>query len=359
MHKERNVNIELIRIFACISVISLHVWRGSGIDLIPVEVKGVIRMFQQHGVPLFFIIMGCYLFGNQERKYFELVKRVLIRVFLPGLIAFLAYSCFFELEDGELRQQFVASFNEIFDSLSRFIAGDIGAIAHLWFIFAYCEIIVLFPLLSVICKNDLKLNRIRRGYILFWIITTVLRNVLYIVNGIFMTEISFVTWGFFNQNIVYVLLGFECRELKSNAKIQKHIEAFSTPIYLCIYFLSNLIICGEEFLIIKLKLQSEYFYHNSVIHIASSLAVFFFAISIRIQNDVLKKIILWIGDKTFYIYIVHYAFALLLPYCGLTEKFWKVPHLVLYCICVMFIFGLSLFISCCIKSVTSFIHSRV
>ena len=80
--KKRNVNIELVRIIACISVIALHTWKGSGIDTVSKTIKGVIRVFEKHNNPLFFMIMGFFLFvGN--KSYTDRIKDLVKKIIVP------------------------------------------------------------------------------------------------------------------------------------------------------------------------------------------------------------------------------------------------------------------------------------
>ena len=85
-YKKRDANIELIRDIGMLSVIMLHC-----LCIFPNQypIKGVLKAFLLNGVPLFWIIMGYFLFinCNFKNKMIKTIKNILIPAIITMLIA--------------------------------------------------------------------------------------------------------------------------------------------------------------------------------------------------------------------------------------------------------------------------------
>lgn len=356
---KRDVNIELIRVLACVSVIALHTWKGSGIDEIPITVKGVIRMFQQHGVPLFLLIMGFFLF-NGKKTFGQKVKETLVRIIIPSFIVLILYDMFWPWLIGDkcLSDRGGINSQNILYSVIRFVRGNYSPVDHLWYIFAYCEIIVFFPLMNLVCVKEKKVEKIRRGYMLLCIINKLLENCFFVINQLGNTEFGIVHWSPFNQYMLYVLFGYELHILIQCEQWIKLKKTGLRWMFLTIYVITNFTICAEEFVAIKVGIETEYFYHNSVLHYISSISIFLFLMCIPITNEKQRNVIRWTADKSFYIYLIHFAGTLLVGSYGMPRGVNRLPSLLKYMVCVIAIFVISLLIATAIKTFQSCIRRK-
>ena len=153
--KKRNVNIELVRILACISVIALHTWKGSGIDEVPTVIKGVIRVFEKHNVPLFFIIMGFFMFrGN--KSYWVKVKDLINRIIIPSLVALVFYEFMQGVLEGNMSLQdaFTAPLFKLASIFKLIVSTSPGYNPTLWFVYEYIRIVLLAPFIALLCKEE-------------------------------------------------------------------------------------------------------------------------------------------------------------------------------------------------------------
>lgn len=363
MKKNRNANIELIRIFACLTVIALHTWVGSGIDEVPVCLKGVIRVFEKHGVPLFFMIMGFWLFSS-DKSYLQKVKETIYRILIPSLIALYCYFIFGDWVIGNrdfwdciIRQK---SYVILLQSILR---GDGSAFYanHLWFVFEYIKVIIWLPILELLCINDKKHNVIRRFYMLVCSIFILFTNFFYLPNEILVQEgmaFSLKNYSLINIYILYVLIGYEFHEQYfSDGFLKRYCEQRSGRreiISFGVYILCNLGICVEEFLCIKWDIRSEYYYESSFLYVISTSAIFIFFMCLNLRHVKVNNLIIYVADKTFYIYLLHYIFTKYIA-CHDRIEFFEdggiLLSLIKYVFCVFANFFLSLFIASFLKSV--------
>ena len=110
--------------------------------------------------------------------------------------------------------------------------------------------------------------------------------------------------------ILYVLLGYELFAHKEKIKNNKKIAIISLIGFFAINFL-------------RYKIEMQYMvlnyltdivgrinfmeWRNTSINIFSAIFLFCFLYSFEIKNEKLSKIILWISNKTFGIYLIHYV----------------------------------------------------
>lgn len=311
---KRDSSIELIRIVACMIVVLVHLSLNvfdqyhSQVDWSRLFEK----CFLSDGVPLFYLIMGFFL--TNGRSYKKIWKSTLKKVVIPVLIFVLFAQVFFmfilnkQSIEWCLQNAFI---NLNLEGIVRTIlTGDVTHInslcAHLWYIVSYLKITLWIPVLWLLCKEDDNSKLARRMIIGFGILATIIRDIqrfwvlpLGKINEFFMVDLD----------ILYVLLGYELFVHKD--KIKKNKKA-------CI--LSGLVFVAIN--VIRYKIEMNYMVLNNFFEITgrdtfvdwrytalnfiSALSLFMFFYSFEIKGERLSKIINWIADKTFGIYLIHY-----------------------------------------------------
>ena len=313
-NKKRDISIDLIRIFACITVICTHlclqVLNGcyNRIDWSRLLEKS----FLTDGVPLFFMITGFFIVNG--RSYKKIWKSALKKILLPtGLFILFAQIFYMFIVNKE---SFIWCLQNAIHNLNlqgiahSLLTGDVTPIntlcAHLWYIFSHIKILIWIPVLWLICKEEDTPKLARRMIIGFGILATVITDVQ-----------RFCTFPFgemkifqlVDREILYVLLGYEMFVHKDKIKNNKKLCIFSLIGFLIINF-------------IRYKVEVQYMVINyftdivgrpnfiewryTAFNVFSGLCVFIFLYSFEIKNKKLSKLILWISDKTFGIYLVHY-----------------------------------------------------
>ena len=87
---KRNASVELLRLFGILMILGYH---NIQVDLV---IEGTYHFsidyltgFYSDCVPMFFMIMGFYLF--QKTSYLQLIQKTIRKIILPTLLLFAAY----------------------------------------------------------------------------------------------------------------------------------------------------------------------------------------------------------------------------------------------------------------------------
>lgn len=311
--KKRDISIDLIRIVACISVILTHLCLQvlnrcyNRIDWSRLLEKS----FLTDGVPLFFMITGFFLVNG--RSYKKIWKSTFFKILLPTFI----FVIFVQMFQPFILNQ--ASFIDCIRNVNFSLVPIIQAILkadvkylgslcdHLWYIFSYIKIVIWIPILWLVCKetdNSKLARRIMLGLSFasailtdiqkFWIIPVV-------------GEINILT--IIPREIMYVLLGYELFVHKDKIKNNKKICIIS----LIGFIILNLIRYKTEMFYMVLNYLTDIVgrpnfmeWRYTSLNIFSGIFLFLFLYSFEIKNEKISKILVWISDKTFGIYLIHY-----------------------------------------------------
>lgn len=353
---KRDASVDLIRIVACLFVIATHMslqvlnQAYNRIDWSRLLEKS----FLADGVPLFLMITGFFIANG--RSYKKIWKQTAVKVLLPSIIYILFTQIFYMFIINKESivwciQNIVNSLNPIL-ILKGIVTGNMATInglcEHLWYVLTYVKIIIWVPLLWLICMNEKNSILARRIVIIAGILAAIITD---IQRFTVLPEIGFIkVFNIVDRSILYVLLGYELFVHKDKLKGNKKVFIISSIVFLFINF-------------IRYKIEVQYMVVNSFtdivgretfigwkdtcISIISGLALFAGIYSIKINNEFLSKIILWIADKTFGIYLIHYLIIAKVDLYKfeIFEKFYEeIIYLIVGVICTFAISLLSVYI---------------
>ncbi len=356
--KMRDSSIELIRIIACITVVLIHLSLNvfneyySQVDWSRLFEK----CFFTDGVPLFYLIMGFFIANG--RSYKKIWKNTIKKIVIPVLfyIGFAQIFYMFIINKqgiGWCLENAFINLN-IRGFIRTVITGDVTHInslcAHLWYIISYLKITLWIPVLWLICREDDNSKLARRMILIFGLIAMTITDIqrfvtLPIVGAAKVFEMV-------NSDIIYVLLGYELFVNKDKIKNNKK----ACLIGLILFVLTN---------VARYKIEMQYMINNNfyeiagrasfvewrytVLNVISGIGLFIALYSFEFKNEKFCKVINWIADKTFGIYLIHY---LLLAKIDL-YKFDKIGTLVyeiIYLVVgLVVIFTASLLIVCLLR----------
>ncbi len=310
---ERNVNIECIRIVGCFMVVFLHTLSfNKGLNYYE---ENILKVFVLNGVALFWMITGFFMFTS-DKKYILRVKNVLLTIFIPSMIILL----FTQLFAPWLKSQQSVLYclkNPNFDwktILSDFFSWQVNntpICMHLWYVWAYMRLIIWFPLLRLLCKDEVKENKIRRGYLILTLLCMTLSSIWLIPQHLLKTDITVTIFSPFDINILYVLLGYEMyiwiKKERERDFFWKNINTRKMKrISVVVILFMNILLFGISMLCKGIDLKFNNFASIKMITvIISTVCIFYIFMHIEVKES-LKKMILFIADKTFYIYLLHY-----------------------------------------------------
>ncbi len=312
--KHRDISVDLVRVVACLMVIATHVCLQvlnpcfNRIDWSRLLEKS----FVTDGVPLFLMITGFFIANG--RSYKKIWKSTIVKVLIPSIIYILFSQIFYMyiINKESITWCLKNSFNNlnIVGTLKCLVTGNTANInslcQHLWYIFAYIKIIIWIPILWLVCKEEKTSKLARRIIIAFGILSSIVTDAqrFVILPKIGAMEV----FELVDREILYVLFGYELFVHKDKLK-NKKVFLLSTIGFFIINF-------------VRYKIESKYMSINSFtdivgrenfidwrytsLSIISGILLFTGVYAFEIKSKIFEKIILWLSDKTFGVYLIHY-----------------------------------------------------
>ena len=312
--KKRDISVELIRVVACLLVVAVHL----SLQVFNQYYSQVdwSRLFEKcfftDGVPLFFMITGFFIAnGRSYKKTWKSVgKRILLPVGIYVLFAQIFYMFITNKQSIMWCLQNAINNLNLQGILRAILTGDVVNInslcAHLWYIFSHIKIVIWMPVLWLICKNEATPNLARRMIMGFGIFSFVIQD---IQKFVLIPDTAIKIFTMVDPTILYVLFGYELFVNKDKIKNNKKLCIIS----LVLFVLAN---------VAKYKLEMQYMVINNYydivgrssflewkytsLNIISSICLFMALYSFEIKSERFSKIISWLSDKTFGVYLVHY-----------------------------------------------------
>ncbi len=311
--KERDYSIDLIRVVACLSVICAHL----SLQVLNTAYNRIDwsrlleKSFLKDGIALFFMITGFFLVNG--RSYKKIWSGTIKKILLPSFIFVLFTQAFYPfIVNKESFLYCLQNFNiNPIQIVQSILKGDITYLndlcAHLWYIYSYVKVVIWIPILWLVCKETNECKLARKIMLGFGIASLLLQDIQRFFVLPVIGEIKLLT--IVPTEIVYVLLGYELFVRKDKLKNNKKL----TIISLIGFVATNLI---------KYRVEIFYMVANNLVdivgrpnfieweytafNVVSGLCWFIFLYSIDLKNEKFKKALLWLSNKTFGIYLVHY-----------------------------------------------------
>lgn len=332
--KTRDYNIDLIRVFACLAVIGFHLALTTynvyevGVDWSRLFTKA----FLQDGVGLFFIITGFFIANG--KTYSQVIKHTLKRVVLPAFIC-LCLCQFFN--------EWILNKDTFMNCLTNIDIGDVTAIltavfrgdthealpiaAHLWYIFAYIEIMIFIPVFHLLCKpnNETKCAR----YVLMFM--CFMNMLVKDIEKFYVSPIVhyFTVFSMIGPHMLMILIGYELYLYKDKIKEKKKLII---PIGLLCYVIVN---------VLRYKLESQYMIINHLVKegafmswdtsigVISTVIIFKVLYALDLKNMKFNKFLAFASSLTFGVYLIHFPLLAKIDLFKF-EKICTIPYELLY-----------------------------
>ncbi|WP_287493102.1 acyltransferase [Sellimonas sp.] len=289
--KEKNYNLELIRMISFVLVIAIHVsnyfCRAYGeIPNSEYAFSLVVDTAARVSVPSFFMISGALLLGREEtlKKHCRRILRFLSVLAVWSVVYYLWNTCYMKTE---------VKLQEII-----FVPAE----AHLWYLYAMIPIYLVLPFLQVMCRNlskniETALLIISTGAVLLNFRTTFTGEELYYD----LPLIGDIVYTY------YLFFGYYISKYRKKIPIRQ-----KTAVLICIF--SMAVSFGATMGATFAKgyhYEKELTYGSPFVILAS---VMFFIIMIRVNDgnfqpsDRRKRIIDLFCNCSFGIYLIHILF---------------------------------------------------
>ena len=283
MCKYRNINLDLLKVLACVGVVLLHTTMGGFKETGSWNLLTYLYYLGTYSIPLFFMVNGYLLLGKREITYsyiLQKVKWILITVSSWTFIVWL----------------FKRDFTE---NLIKKIVGSLiqkGYFFQFWFFGAVILIYICLPILK-------KFLNSKRSYLYILSVLLVIGLIFELANLVLQMPIqtyviqTFRLWTWF---FYYVLGGyiaqFTMKELKSRFKNWMKIVS------ILLFLISPLIL----FFIAKTayhNLFAEYFYDTLFVKV-STLGIFLTILTLTL-NEKRNEWIVSLSNQTMGVFIIH------------------------------------------------------
>ena len=297
MHKTRNINLDLIKVLACIGVVLLHTtmigFKGTG----SWNLLAYLYYLGTYSIPLFFMVNGYLLLGKRNITYsyiLEKVKWILITVSSWTTIVWL------------LKRDFAVN------PVKKIIGSMVqkGYFFQFWFFGALILIYLCLPILK-------KFLNSKRSYLYILSLLISIGLIFELTNIIIQTPLqsyviqTFRLWTWFFYYILGGLIAQFDKEFIKNGfkrwmKIVAVLLLLITPVIL--FFLAKTIYHN---------LFAEYFYDILFVKIVS-LGVFLTILTLSLKESKYKWIV-FLSNQTMGVFIVHtYVMKVLEKLLGFT-----------------------------------------
>lgn len=350
MMRTRDINVELIRVMACLIVIGVHC------DLLTQDLDSsqiLWRVILGDGVTYFFIIMGFFLFRN--KPFFLLLKDILKRIMLPGLVVMLLIrllSPWIHNECGfaQCITHLQFDYKEYVKSILNWSSGG-GDSGYLWYLFTYLQIVMLVPIMKFFCREDLSGHSCEK--VRFYVIGINLFGMILKDAAVFIRVPVSGPYRILTLPAMMTVAGYTIyakrEQLKGNRKVGWLFLGGAVTIELIRWRLQLILLADS-------MNNVNYLMYNTSFAFIVTACVVIFIMTLDIKQNWLKKILPITGKKTFAVYLIHYPIlcfldargfggALINTFTGSSAIIGNLGELAYILIRIFVIFSISLFIS--------------
>ena len=283
MHKTRNINLDLIKVLACIGVVLLHTTMIGFKDTGSWNLLAYLYYLGTYSIPLFFMVNGYLLLGKRNITYsyiLEKVKWILITVSSWNTIVWL------------LKRDFAVN------PVKKIIGSMVqkGYFFQFWFFGALILIYLCLPILKKFLNSKRSYLYILSSLVTIGLVFELANMVLQMpLQSYFIQTFRLWTWFFY-----YILGGLVAQFDKEI--IKKGFKRWMKVVAVLLLLISPVIL----FFLAKTiyhNLFAEYFYDILFVKIVS-LGFFLMVLTLSLEEDKSKWIV-YLSNQTMGVFIVH------------------------------------------------------
>lgn len=283
MHKFRDINLDLLKVIACVGVVLLHTAMGGFKETGSWNFSTYLYYLGTYAIPLFFMVNGYLLLGKKEITYFYIlqkVKWILITVLSWTLIVWL------------FKRDF--SVNPIKKLIGSLVQK--GYFFQFWFFGALILIYICLPVLKQFLNS-------KRSYLYFLSVLLVIGLIFELTNIVLQMPIQtyvIQTFRLWTWLFYYILGGFIAQFDKNT--IKNEFKRWMKVIAVLLLLVSPFIL----FFIAKTTYHNffaEYFYDILLVKVVS-VGIFLTIFSL-VLNENSNKWIIYLSNQTMGIFIIH------------------------------------------------------
>ena len=344
--KNRDSNIELGRICCCISIIGIHTFVVSSYDFNVMPVGNAIFKtgLSMFATPFFFLTMGAFM--SSRTPYLKQWTRFLKKIIIPCIFTLFFMVQLTPLAKGEIGvfgslTELHIDFSEFFWSLATLSASrHFQGFGHLWFIECLFVCYIFLPIFKIFLHDSPIENYHKRNVFIVGVVSLVVPYTLrsfghnaYLQNVLIISEYPFLwVWLLLLGNYIHAWMS------RNSVYIGVYV-VWITPFFFALFCILNLYLTSKYDLNDDLTIRRFAFtsLRSSITVLLPNILPFIWFHCIEVKNAMRQKLILWVSEKCFYMYLVHMLILIFLRnYLGVNNN--------------RFLGNLAHWISCCIIS---------
>lgn len=288
---QRDSRVELLRLFACFSVLILHFKPSTFLSGRPVLSRIFLTCVSTDAVGIFLLITGFFFFGSQP--YSTRIKSYIKKIFIPTI----AYTVFVAVIYPLLIGASIDTNNVINEFIITITTWNpiIHNAQHLWYMYLYGMIIAVSPLLLNFKNKILTNDKRKLVFITFSLVFLAINDLL--SNSLLHCEMKPVT--VFIPGCIFVVVGGIIYEERHRMAKNLLLAVFSLGGFICINIGRSVYM--HKALGMDVTLTHMYGWYTSIGFIcAIALAVFVLCIP-----DFVSRLVNILAGNTMDIYILH------------------------------------------------------
>lgn len=315
--KNKDYSVQLLRIIACFMVICIHTYVGLYVNNEPNLFRIILDSLICDSVAYFWFIMGFFCFNKFSYK--KTVIRTIRKIIIPAFLILIVIQILSSWISGdstfvECVMNHDVNFKNIFNGILIWSADNFKYCQQYWYIFFYVQVIIWLPLLEKLCTDKKNDKLIRYFFIVLVIIYLLVLAIQQFV------QFNLSIYSVYSITIMEVMLGYEIYIHRDKIKGNKLVLIIG----LSIYILGNIVRSLFQFKLLGINHDNSYFMcWNTLPSIICAPALTVAILAISINNTKLQKIISFISQYTFFIYLIHWAILAKCASLGLNLKFYK------------------------------------
>lgn len=375
LRKGKDINVELLRVIACLMVIVTHV-RPMIIsaDLRVMDSVLLMQTLAAPAVGIFFLIAG--FFAPRSSNFLRSWKKYLCSVLLPAILLAIATDYLEDWIQGSsgiirsiMEGDLYWSLRNVFECLISLDAGPFGLYnAHLWYVFTYMLIMLFLPVMCVLARHAdrrvLWFFAILVSYRLIIVDIETLTGSLFRIyqTSILPPELAIFMLGY----LVYSgLAPYRGKRLTTMAAALSLVLIFSA-MFIFQRKLYTDMLAEPSVDVAALNTSSPYFLTwVSGLSVLAAIALTILVLSLPLKGERLARILDFAGELTYPVYLVHFPILAKLITSGLQLKLYErfsgsgAGELIYTVLMTIIVYVLSMLLSVAVRFIWKHVRDRL
>ncbi len=312
--KEKDTNVELLRIIACLMVVGCHVRPFLISEGMVMEGATLVQAFCAPAVTIFFMIAG--FFTPRSGSILKVWKRCITGIVIPSLIFVIVTDLLEGWISGRsgmiqsiLSTDIFLLFRNIAAGILSFNAQRFGTYtSHLWYIFSYIQLMLWFPVMKAF------LNHSRKWAIVLFVFLSFYRLLIIDITKLYTIPFSIYLPTLLPAEVTCFAAGYLVYDMKDSYSRKRGLLPILAAGFLLLtldtYFLQlrlyDVLIPSYEDPW-QLNYESPYFLSWTCgLSELAALFISMLVLSIPLASEPVKKALGFLGRLTFPIYLIHF-----------------------------------------------------